>query len=295
MEYIQNSLWITPVLVGLGLAGLCLLAVLGIKSGKLLAFFGFAYDEKQGIFYSRMNCWQRRVGYCRQYDEASPAFCMIIDSEPIRFSCGGKNWLIELWKGQYGMCTGGEIGIYYTRKKVTDPGKTLYKAVKDKDRMSISFAILKDGASNFARCDTHWWLTGFRLGEFSWPSELIMLTELTFPSTEMRQAFVAAIYQLGYRPGQFMVSGNKVALRFDIPYSKQPASRTPKTERLVQEWNQNNCLAYQKIIGDKEIGPALKALKKQDKALYRNAVGMGRVRKSYRKKETAHSAREEVE
>ena len=37
---------------------------------------------------------------------------MIIDCEPICFMYGGKNWMIELWKGQYGLETGGEIGVY---------------------------------------------------------------------------------------------------------------------------------------------------------------------------------------
>ena len=37
---------------------------------------------------------------------------MIIDCEPVRFYYGGKKWLIELWKGQYGMTTGCEIGVY---------------------------------------------------------------------------------------------------------------------------------------------------------------------------------------
>lgn len=76
--------------------------------------FGFAYDPSQDLFYSLMDCWQRNFGYCRLYDEATATFSMIIDCEPIYFRYGGKKWLIEFWKGQYGMTTGGEIGIYYT-------------------------------------------------------------------------------------------------------------------------------------------------------------------------------------
>ena len=76
--------------------------------------FGFAYDYTQDIFYSIMDCWQRNFGYFRLYDEACAAFSMIIDCEPIYFNYNGKKWMIEFWKGQYGMTTGGEVGIYYT-------------------------------------------------------------------------------------------------------------------------------------------------------------------------------------
>ena len=75
---------------------------------------GFAYHLMDDYFYSRMDCWQREVGYCRLYDEGAPFFNMIFDAEPITFSYGGKRWLIELWKGQYGITTGAEIGIYNT-------------------------------------------------------------------------------------------------------------------------------------------------------------------------------------
>ena len=73
---------------------------------------GFAYDYKNDYFYSLKNCWQREAGYCRLYDEGAPLFNMVMDCEPITFSYRGKRWLIELWKGQYGITTGAEIGIY---------------------------------------------------------------------------------------------------------------------------------------------------------------------------------------
>ena len=36
---------------------------------KDLKLFGFAYDPSQDIFYSLNECWQRKFGYCRLYDE----------------------------------------------------------------------------------------------------------------------------------------------------------------------------------------------------------------------------------
>ena len=79
-----------------------------------LAEAGFAYDRKEDIFYSLMDCWQREMGYCQLYDEGSSLFNMVMHCEPVRFSYAGKRWMIELWKGQYGITTGAEVGIYNT-------------------------------------------------------------------------------------------------------------------------------------------------------------------------------------
>ena len=72
---------------------------------------------------------------------------MIIDCEPIYFRYKGKKWLIEFWKGQYGMTTGGEVGIYYTTgPDLNIPGLfngTFYKCVNDEDRIDMSFAFRK--------------------------------------------------------------------------------------------------------------------------------------------------------
>ena len=81
---------------------------------EIIESAGYSYDPVQEIFYSNMYSWQRDMGYCRLYDEASAPLNMIIDCEPIYFEYGNKRWMIEFWKGQYGMTAGGEIGVYTT-------------------------------------------------------------------------------------------------------------------------------------------------------------------------------------
>ena len=66
---------------------------------------------------------------------------MIMDCEPVEFSYGGKRWLIELWKGQYGITTGGEIGIYNTKREDIDHEKfkgTFYENIQDDERLLLS-------------------------------------------------------------------------------------------------------------------------------------------------------------
>lgn len=73
---------------------------------------GFNYDPGQDIIYSRMDAIQKKLGYCWKYDEGAAVISMIIDCEPICFTYGGAKWMIELWKGQYGIETGAEVGVY---------------------------------------------------------------------------------------------------------------------------------------------------------------------------------------
>jgi hypothetical protein len=210
--------------------------------------FGFAYYPSQDYFYSIMHGWQSEVGYCQAYDEGSAALSMIIDCEPIYFKYGGKKWLIELWKGQYGMTTGCEIGIYTTTGPIISiPGifnGTFYFCAGKEDHLPLSFVLKKNGREVFSRKELHWWLTGFRLGEFSWPSELTVDVEITLKDEVMLDAFIGGLMKTGYSKNEFNVRGNTVSLLFDTPHSKQPSTRTPIIENYMQTNNMRNCEAY---------------------------------------------------
>lgn len=114
---------------------------------EALSLYGFLFDVQQDLVYSHMYPWQRKVGYCRLYDELAPSLNMIIDSEPIYFQYDGRRWLIEFWKGQYGMTTGGEVGVYVTDKEDVDiPGifsGAFYECVSDDDRLQMAYTLKK--------------------------------------------------------------------------------------------------------------------------------------------------------
>lgn len=77
------------------------------------AGFNYLDGKEKDIIYSRYQAGQRDFGFCYAYDEAIVAIDSILDCEPIYFIYDGKEWMIELWKGQYGIETGGEVGVYY--------------------------------------------------------------------------------------------------------------------------------------------------------------------------------------
>ncbi len=242
--------------------------------------FGFAYYPKQDIFYSIMDGWQRDCGYCELYDEGAAAFSMIIDCEPIRFEYDDRKWLIEFWKGQYGMTTGCEIGIYSTKgPNLNIPGffdGTFYFSASDEDRLPMSVVLKKNGSTIFSRSDVHWWLTGFRLGEFSEPDELSMNVEITLKNADMRDAFVEAFRETGYSDNEFTVFSNTVRFELKQPHSPQPASRTLMIERFMQANNKRNCEAYR--FATKHLYNPLDKLalvKIQAPKMYRKIVNVG--------------------
>lgn len=208
---------------------------------------GFAYDLQGDYFYSQMDCWQRNMGYCRLYDEGAHLTGMVIDCEPVTFSFGGKNWLIEFRKGQYGAFTGAEAGVYNTRRGEINTEEfhgTFYEAVSDGEMFPISFVLKKNRRTLLKRADVHWWLTGFKLGEYSEPDTLTMDVKLKFPDRGMCLAFVRGLGRLGYLPYEYTVIGNVVKVHVDRPHSVQPVPERSPLRALVQQINEDRCDLY---------------------------------------------------
>lgn len=62
--------------------------------------------------------------------------------------------MIELWKGQYGITTGAEIGIYNTASddiKTKQFTGTYYDCASDDERLDMSFVLRKNGKVLFKR------------------------------------------------------------------------------------------------------------------------------------------------
>lgn len=221
------------------------------KLNELLEPFGFAYDGRSNIYYSRMDGWQRKYGYGRIYDEATAPLNMIIDCEPIYFEYNEKKWLIEFWKGQYGITTGGEVGVYYLPKEykweeLAVPG-VVYQCVEDEDTLRIHMVLWKNGRQLYYRRGYHWWLTGFVLGEFSKPKELEMDIEITLKDSEMREAFLKGLQEAGYEKEEINILGNTVWIHFAKPHTVQPFTRTKLLSTVKQMENKHNCKLYHKV------------------------------------------------
>jgi len=195
---------------------------------------GFEYDPVQDIIYSRMFAHQHLLGYCWAYDESSAHVEMIIDCEPFYFLHQGEAWMIELWKGQYGLETGCEIGVYHDgpflgplRREPFNFRSRFFRCVEQNNEQMLHMrsALYRNGKLLFERAPQHhWWLTGFKWGVFTENTvDLVMRVQIDFPSVEMCLSFKTSAWLKGYMLTE--MGKKSVAFTFQYPRSQQPASR----------------------------------------------------------------------
>ncbi|GAB1477026.1 hypothetical protein MASR2M70_18620 [Bacillota bacterium] len=292
----NHLFYIIPILIISFLIGLNLIKGKKKRSAKKniqesLALAGYSYDPKQDIFYSNMDAWQRSFGYSRIYDEAAAPLSMIIDCEPVRFNYGDKKWLIEFWKGQYGMATGCEAGIYtlpnppsgFLEEALISPDGLFYNSADESDQLYMSLVLKKNGRVLFSREGRHWWLTGFIPGEFSQPHELHMEVSIAFKEKAMCYEFVKALQMSGYSTQNMKVIYTTVWISFLTPFSLQPRTRTPITDSIIQKKNQFLCRRYQELTAGKGNGlEKLIYLWNEAPELYESLLQMGKPLKLFK-------------
>ena len=210
---------------------------------------GFAYNSEKDIFYSTKNAWQKNFGYTRYYDIFAPIFRMIIDTEPVKFNYNNKNWLITFWKGQYGIVTGAEIGIYYTnQQKITK--RTIYLPVDDSKMLNMDLVLYKNGEIITKANAKHWWLAIFKLGMFSNPKELTMDINITFPDKIMLESFLNSFEKLGYTTNDFQIIDNTFCFKYIKPHTRKVWTRTWITDAIRQYLNKKNVELYNTYLVD---------------------------------------------
>lgn len=169
------------VLLAFGISG----GFLGMAVGVPF-LFAFKWDKEQGIIYSRSNCMQRLFGYCDLFDKIA----FWLDNKVIEFKYEGKDYIIHLWKGYYGLFgTGAEIGIYVKPEKSILSWR---RCANDDEMLTMSFSLEKDEKELFHRSSkNHWWLTGFKPSLWTFKnSSLVMKAHIVFSTKGMAQAFL---------------------------------------------------------------------------------------------------------
>ena len=226
---------------------------------------GFLYDPGQDIIYSKMYPLQRSFGYAYGYDAGALAMNAIIDCEPIFFDYAGKTWMIELWKGQYGLETGCEIGVYNrpigstsfvygildatVGRRSNDPSPShnlFFDCASDSELLTMSSTLHHKGQKVFSRGpERHWWLTGFKWGLLSEPGDLTMDVSIECRDDVMTAALTGALASMGYK--NVKTNGNTVSFTFDTPKTPQPRDGFPQLVSLVRAANQQIVSAYDSL------------------------------------------------
>ena len=130
---------------------------------------GYLYDAKEKCFYTASDPWQRIVGYNELFDIFSEIAFIDFDTIRFKFDYKKENWMIQIWKGQYGLLFyGAEIGVY---KKPADRKIAHYDAVGDSERLKMSMDFYEYEKKLFTKAEWnkkfsrpygyYWWCTGY--------------------------------------------------------------------------------------------------------------------------------------
>ncbi len=211
---------------------------------ELIHPFGFAYDANWDIFVSLIHAWQRKEGYEALFDRLASRFNMVIDAFPVYFDYRGKTWMIEFWKGQYGINTGAEVGVYHANRLAPKEQrrKIHYNAVSDEEMPLLGICLERKERRLFTRKGYHWWLTAFKMGMFSEPKDLVLRASITFADSEAAQAFCEGFLEAGYAPDRYRIRNRRVTVLFDQTQTYRGMEKLYR--KLVQEANRFYCMLY---------------------------------------------------
>lgn len=160
---------------------------------------------------------QRKFGFNKAYDWGSKFVNFYLSTIRVYFTYDEKDWLIELWKGEYAMATVGcEVGYYYrdTDGKVEKYGadNLLYGSVEDQDAMMTSMKLWQYEKSTDAtpvkKIDYSkrncWWAADFETGVLEKHRDqttLVMNATIEFPTTKMLTLFTDELAKKGFKEG----------------------------------------------------------------------------------------------
>ena len=208
---------------------------------KALSPFGFTFYAKQDIVISKNDSWQRDIGYSDFFDLKAPYLNMVMDCEPIYFDYDHKCYRIEFWKGQYGITTGAEAGIYIRDKECKNTHE--FRCANDSEILPMQFELYKK-CFLFKRCGFTWWLTGFDVGRFSRPKDLALKIGIRFPNQKMQVAFVEGLLNAGYNANKISVCGSLICFTICKPKNYKLNHCHKLVKCFVQIINYINCSLY---------------------------------------------------
>ena len=187
---------------------------------------GYRYSYKGDYYYTDdKDCWQSMFGFNFAYDWIAPLMLFEYDYVRVFFNYKGKDWMIQMWKGQYGMVFyGSEVGVYNKPEgKESATRISHYASADSPDYLTIGTTLERKNPATgayeleFERpYDKYWWCSGFVPGHL-WDTtpcdELRTTTHITFKSEEM-----AALFADGLKECKFAEMSAKDAVKEDTFY-----------------------------------------------------------------------------
>ncbi len=160
---------------------------------------GYQYDTNGNFYYTSSDPWQRQFGYHEAFDVAAGLVTIYMDTMRCKFEYKDKDWMIQFWKGQYGLVfVGHEIGVYTKPKTRTNDH---YDAASNEDALYMELTGYRDGKEIYHRdYGKYWWCTGFvpgTLDNLTDRSELSLKCRITMKDYDMLLGFCDALKSNG--------------------------------------------------------------------------------------------------
>lgn len=177
-----------------------------VIDAKGVGLVGYGYDSNAGVFFATGEGFQREFGYDETYDRVAVIATMPLDTTRIKFTYGGQDWMVQLWKGFYGFVMAGcEVGIYNRPLGMTSSAYNVVTLEYYVD-FTVNYYYSNTGAGKytigkdkptFTRSTRTWWFTAFTPSVQQDVSNNIpkMLVDCTmkFDDPGLYRAFVGAL------------------------------------------------------------------------------------------------------
>ncbi len=187
----------------------------------------YQYSYIDDYYYTNdKEAWQYNFGFGKIYDFVSPYILLEYDYIRVFFTYENKDWMLQMWKGQYGLIFyGGEIGIY--NRPHSDEGInewTFFNCPAEEDWLNMEMTLWHEELNgNWTREFTreytkYWWCTGFKNGHLRQeePADELRLTgRITLKDAEMTKLVVDGLKECG-----FGVSETKDGIGLDQIYTE---------------------------------------------------------------------------
>ncbi len=155
---------------------------------------GFNMNLSEMLVYATVDCWMRDFGFCYLYDviaNTMPVF-FNYNTRRFKFEYNDLEYMIQIWKGNYTVSNGGEVGLYCRDKSKFG---SYYDSANNEQMLEMSMQILHgDKILVDKGPELHWWMNGFNLGTRMYlPESLTMKFSIVMTDEEMLNAFCKAI------------------------------------------------------------------------------------------------------
>lgn len=210
-----------------------------------LISYQYSYDNGGYYYANDKKSWQENFGFARVYDYVAPYVGMEYDYIRVFFTYDEEDFMVQMWKGQYGVLYGGEIGVYNRDADGLDSAPfTFYNAASKRYWPTMDMSVYhqekegdlpKDYKLLFTRpTDKYWWCTGFvpgTLRQYEPADELRIEATLTFNDETM-----ATLFAEGLRKCGFTKSASKADVGIDA-YYQQGADVTLSWQNISEAEN----------------------------------------------------------